>query len=181
MNRIRTLLVAALVLGISSIVSAQEPEREKPAEPEAPKAAPAPKPQEPKEAKPEKAEKPEPEKQPKEKPSKDAMKPAHEDKAAKEQMIQGGGSRKGGHIPDPQFKSSFGRQHSFSVNRVITQRTVVVNQTQFVYGGYTFLFVDPWPAEWAYTDDCYIDYINEEYVLVDVLHPGVYVALVVVS
>lgn len=179
MNRIRTLLVAGLVLGISSLVTAQEPARDKP-EQEAPKAAPAQRPEEPK-AKPEEPKMAKPEKQENEKPPKDAAKPAHEEKGAKEESARGGPSGKGAHIPEPRFKANFGRQHSFTVSRVITQRTVVVNQTQFVYGGYTFLFVDPWPAEWAYTDDCYIDYINDEYVLVDVVHPGMYVALVVVS
>jgi YD repeat-containing protein len=25
--------------------------------------------------------------------------------------------------------------------------TIVPNQTQFVYAGYTFIFLDPWPAD----------------------------------
>lgn len=176
MNIIRTLLVAGLVLGISSLVSAQEPEREKPSEPEAPKAAPAPRQEQPREAKPEKQEN--------EKAPKDEAKPTHEEKGGKKQAAHGGpagNSGKGNHIPDSRFKANFGKQHAFVVNRVITQRTVVVGQTQFVYGGYTFLFADPWPAEWAYTDDCYIDYVNDEYVLVDVVHPGMFVELVIVS
>ena len=42
------------------------------------------------------------------------------------------------------------------------------------------MFVDPWPVEWVYTDDCYIEYIDGDYFLFDVLHPGVRVALFVV-
>jgi hypothetical protein len=80
------------------------------------------------------------------------------------------------HIPDEKFRANFGRQHTFVVNRPV----VVQGQPQFVYGGYTFVFVDPWPVEWAYTDDCYIDYIDGDYFLFDVLHPGVRVALFVV-
>ena len=66
-------------------------------------------------------------------------------------------------IPDPKFKANFGRQHSFKVNRVINQTTVVAGQTQFIYGGYTFVILDPWPAEWLFTDDVYIDYVDDDY------------------
>jgi hypothetical protein len=50
-----------------------------------------------------------------------------------------------------------------------------VNQAQpaFVYSGYTFELADPWPTEWSYDDDCYIDYVDENYYLFDVYHPGV--------
>jgi len=34
---------------------------------------------------------------------------------------------------------------------------------------------------WAYADDCYIDFIDGEYVLIDLLHPGVQIVLVVVD
>ena len=37
-----------------------------------------------------------------------------------------------------------------------------------------------WPGDWAYTDDCYVDYIDGEYFLFDVLHPGIRIALFVV-
>ncbi len=82
---------------------------------------------------------------------------------------------KGGHIPDDKFRSDFGRSHTFHVSRPV----IVNNQPTFNYGGYSFIMVDPWPVGWAYTDDCYIDYIDGEYFLFDVLHPGVHVALFV--
>jgi hypothetical protein len=82
---------------------------------------------------------------------------------------------KGGHIPDDKFRSSFGRSHSFHPSRP----TVVGGRPTFVYGGYSFILVDAWPAEWAYTDDCYIDYVDGEYFLFDLLHPGVRIALFV--
>jgi len=82
---------------------------------------------------------------------------------------------KGGHIPDDKFRAHFGQGHHFSARGV-----VVAGQPQFQYGGYTFEFVDAWPAGWAYTDDCYIDYIDGEYFLFDLLHPGVRIALFVV-
>lgn len=82
---------------------------------------------------------------------------------------------KGGHIPDDKFRSHFGKSHTFHPSRP----TIVNNQPTFVYGGYSFVMVDPWPAEWAYTDDCYIDYVDGEYFLFDLLHPGVRIALFV--
>jgi hypothetical protein len=82
---------------------------------------------------------------------------------------------KGGHIPDDKFRSNFGRGHTFHVSRPV----IVNNQPTFNYGGYSFIMVDPWPLGWAYTDDCYIDYIDGEYFLFDLLHPGVRVALMV--
>lgn len=83
---------------------------------------------------------------------------------------------KGGHIPDDKFRSSFGRGHAFKV-----QRPVAVEGGQgFVYGGYSFVLVDAWPPDWAYTDDCYVDYIDGEYWLFDLFHPGVRIALMVV-
>ncbi len=81
---------------------------------------------------------------------------------------------KGGHIPDDKFRAHFGQAHHFRARGVI-----VAGQPRFRYGGYTFEFVDAWPAGWGYTDDCYIDYIDGEYFLFDVLHPGVRIALVV--
>lgn len=83
---------------------------------------------------------------------------------------------KGGHIPDDRFRANFGRGHAFKV-----QRPVQVEGGQgFVYGGYSFVLVDAWPPDWAYTDDCYVDYIDGEYFLFDLFHPGVRIALFVV-
>jgi hypothetical protein len=85
------------------------------------------------------------------------------------------GNGKGGHIPDKDFHAHFGRSHTF------TAKTVIVSgQPQFQYSGYSFQLVDAWPVGWAYTDDCYIDYIDGGYFLFDLLHPGVQVAVIVV-
>jgi hypothetical protein len=92
------------------------------------------------------------------------------------QHAQRAENQHGGRIPDDKFRSNFGRQHTFAVNHP----TVVGGQPHFQYGGYSFTIVDAWPAGWAYTDQCYIDYIDGEYFLFDLLHPGVQVALVVV-
>jgi len=86
---------------------------------------------------------------------------------------------KGARIPNDQLKAHFGQPHRFAANRVITTTAIVPNQTQFVYFGYTFIFVDPWPAEWLLTDDCFIDFVDDEYFLFDALHPGIRVALII--
>jgi hypothetical protein len=106
--------------------------------------------------------------------SRDQMKPEgqeHPEQRAEHARPAG----KGGHIPDDKFKSHFGRGHHFRAQGVIVQ-----GQPQFQYGGYSFELVDAWPADWAYTDDCYIDYIDGEYFLFDLLHPGVRIAVFVV-
>jgi hypothetical protein len=80
-----------------------------------------------------------------------------------------------GRIPDDKFRAHFGRQHTFSVHT-----TTVGGRPRFQYGGYNFNIVEVWPADWAYTDDCYVDYIDGEYFLFDLRHPGVRLALEVV-
>jgi hypothetical protein len=184
MNRSRILLVAVLVLGVSSLVFSQDQDKEPKAPPqqEAPRDVAPPRSDEAKTPKPEKQEVQKPENQ---KPDKDNGKANREEKdmnnGDRTQNAKARPVGKSAHIPDAKFKSNFGQQHKFAATRVITQRTIVAGQTQFVYSGYTFMIMDPWPAEWAYSDDCYIDYMNDEYVLVDVLHPGIYITLFVVS
>jgi hypothetical protein len=181
MKRISTALASALFLCLVVPMYAQQEEPKHPpaAAPrqEQPEAAPTQeqrKDQEP-QAKPEK-QKEEPAKESKEQPK--ANKEEHAQSAQKGQAKVGG---KGGHIPDARFKADFGRQHTFAVNRVITTTRIVPQQTQFVYSGFTFVFVDPWPAGWAFTDDCYIEFVDDRYLLFDELHPEVQVALLVVE
>jgi hypothetical protein len=82
----------------------------------------------------------------------------------------------GGRIPDDKFRAHFGRGHTFHPSRP----QVVNGQPQFQYGGYSFIMVEAWPVGWAYSDDCYIDYVDGEYFLFDLLHPGVRISLTVV-
>jgi len=79
-------------------------------------------------------------------------------------------------IPDDRFRAHFGHEHTFVVNRV----TIVNGAPRFQYGGYWFVIADPWPSGWYYTDDCYIDFIDGEYFLFDLAHPGVRIAINVV-
>jgi hypothetical protein len=76
-----------------------------------------------------------------------------------------------GRIPDDRFRASFGREHHFRVGHFDNRR--------FQYGGYWFSFNEGWPVGWAYTDDFYIDFIDGQYYLIDLSHPGVQLLLVV--
>jgi len=93
-----------------------------------------------------------------------------------QQHMQGRPAGKSAHIPDERFHSNFGRSHTFTVQRT----TVVEGRPGFVYGGYSFVLVDAWPADWSYSDDCYVEYVDGDYFLFNLLHPGVRVALFVV-
>ncbi len=155
-------LSLSVLLGTSSLIYSQEqhedakpqeetrPEASKPAQDEA-----------------------KPEKQNQDKPARNDEKPVKQEdsKGAKQSA-----DNRGGRIPDDKFRAHFGRQHTFVVNHP----TVVGGQPRFQYGGYSFVIVDAWPVGWAYTDQCYIDYIDGQYFLFDLLHPGVQIALTVV-
>jgi len=108
-----------------------------------------------------------------------AQKDEHGQKAEEQHAMQGKDEKREGkaaRIPEERFRASYGRQHVFHVNRV----TVVDGSPHFAYGGYNFILIEPWPVGWAYTDDCYIDYVDGEYFLFDLLHPGVRIAINVV-
>ena len=123
------------------------------------------------EAKPPKEERQEPKQEQKEENRQGReMKPAQQEGHA-------GPARKSAHIPDEKFRAQFGREHHFAVRRPV----MVEGAPGFFYGGYSFVLVDAWPAEWAYDDDCYVDYVDGEYFLFDLRHPGVRIALMVVE
>ena len=123
--------------------------------------------------------KPEPKRQDEEKPRKQ-QEPNRQPEEVKQQEHRDQShpdkpAGKGTRIPDDKFREHFGREHTVVIKRPV----IVEGQPRFQYGGYWFVISDPWPAEWAYTDQCYIDYVDGEYFLFDLLHPGVRVALVV--
>src|SRR5579864_2275816 len=171
MNRIKTYAVGVLFVLFAAFAWAQEPRDESKSPQQEPakqeEARPEPKreaapPAHQNETKPpqqEEAKPPKSERQESAKPPREESKPAHEQhgqEPAKGQAAQSGGharpSGKSTHIPDQKFKATFGRQHTIKANQVITQTTVVPGQTQFVYGGYTFVILVPWPADWMFTD-----------------------------
>jgi outer membrane biosynthesis protein TonB len=199
MNQIRFALAIALFasLAFSALIVAQEsgppnqePNKHEVSPPRQPEATPPGKQEEEKPPKHPETKLPEPqpetkppktEKQEVPRPSKEEKNPAHEQHGTSMQQGKARPAGKSAHIPDPQFKAHFGKKHTFAVTRVVTTTTIVPNQTQFVYVGYTFVFLDPWPADWLFTDECYIDYVDDEYFLFDVFHPGIRVALFVVG
>jgi len=78
-----------------------------------------------------------------------------------------------GRIPDDRFRASFGREHTFHVNRA----DFAAGSRRFQYGGYWFAMVEPWPVAWLYTDNVYVDFMNGGYFLCDPVHPGVYLSI----
>lgn len=200
LTRLFSTAALSLLLGSTAFLYAQDEHNEpKPQEPRQDEARPQPEAAKPeREAKPPKQDEAKPPKQdetkPREemKPKQDEMKPkqddsrprAQEDSKAPKQgdrvqqqnRDQHQASQGRGHIPDDKFHSHFGRQHTFTVKRT----TIIEGRPRFDYGGYSFELVEAWPAEWAYSDDCYVDYIDGEYFLFDLLHPGIRLAIVVI-
>jgi hypothetical protein len=172
---IRIFLLTSLLGGSGLIYAQDHPDDAKPAQeeprPEATKPAHD-------EAAPPRQEEVKPPKQDDVKPPKDEDKPAKQDdaKPSKQAEKAQGADNQHGRIPDDKFRAHFGRQHTLVINKT----TVVNGQPRFQYSGYWFTIVDPWPVGWAYTDQCYIDYIDGQYFLFDLLHPGVQVAITVV-
>jgi hypothetical protein len=170
------IVILSMLVGVSALAYAQDDKSqdEKPRQEE-----PKPEPKQ-DEAKPPRQDETKPAKQEKQEAKQkqeqqQEQKESHGQAKSDEQAAHARPAGKGGHIPDDKFRAHFGRSHTFTAKTVI-----VSSQRQFQYSGYTFEFVDPWPAEWAYTDDCYIDYIDGEYFLFDLLHPGVRIAVFVV-
>jgi hypothetical protein len=167
--------VLSLLLGAPAFISAQDDAKPKQDEPKAQDQVKPPQGDEdrPKDMKPQDA-KPQ-ETKPGDNKREDEKTPKNESTDHPEQNA-GAAHPQSAHIPDDKFRAHFGREHTV----VIKQPVIVGGQPRFQSGGYWFIISDPWPAGWAYTDTCYVDYIDGEYFLFDLLHPGVRVALVVV-
>jgi hypothetical protein len=97
------------------------------------------------------------------------------DRADEHQAPVNAGNR-GGRVPEEHFRAHFGRQHTFVISRPV----IIDNRPRFQYSGYWFEIVDSWPSDWAYTDECYIDYVDDGYYLFDPYHPGMRITVIVV-
>jgi flagellar motor protein MotB len=89
-------------------------------------------------------------------------------------VVQGqrdGGGNGGRTIKEADFRAHFGREHAFRVARRDDRR--------FNYGGYWFVYNDPWPAGWSYSDEVYVDEIDGQYYLIDPVHPGIRLLVIV--
>jgi DNA mismatch repair ATPase MutL len=95
---------------------------------------------------------------------------------SQEQSAQSSGHGGGGRIPDDRFHAHFGREHHFHVGHP----QIVEGRPHFEYGGYSFIIVQAWPADWGYDDDVYIVDDGGVYYLCDVAHAGVQLELDVV-
>ncbi|SRR5579862_5961134 len=135
----------------------------------------------------EKQAKPEEKKAEQEKSAKPEEKQAQEEKHAKpekqaqheeqhEQPVQRADNRNHGRIPDDRFRANFGREHVFIINRPV----IVEGAPRFRYGGYWFGFGQPWPQEWAYSDNVYLDFVDGGYYLYNPVHPGIRIVINVI-
>jgi hypothetical protein len=87
------------------------------------------------------------------------------------QAQRDGGNHSARRIREEDFHTHFGRQHTFRVARRDDRR--------FNYGGYWFVYSQPWPYDWNYDDDVYVDEVDGEYYLIDPVHPGPRLLIVV--
>jgi hypothetical protein len=101
----------------------------------------------------------------------DKQQVARQDHAQNEQAQRDGGNRNTHRISEQDFHAHFGREHTFRVARS--------NDHRFNYGGYYWVYNDPWPSGWAYTDAVYVDEIDGEYYLIDPVHPGLRLLIVI--
>jgi hypothetical protein len=165
--RFLSLVILSILVGSSALVYAQDDKQQEDKPPRQEEPNPQPKQDE---AKP-----PAQEKQAQKQEQKDSRDQAKPQDHPEQQADHARPAGKSARIPDDKFRAHFGHSHTF------TAKTVIVSgRPQFQYGGYNFTLVDAWPVGWAYTDNCYIDYIDGEYFLFDLLHPGVRMAIVVV-
>jgi hypothetical protein len=81
-----------------------------------------------------------------------------------------------GRIPEDRFRDNFGEGHRF----VIREPVMVGGYSRFQYSGFWFGFVNPWPVDWYYTDDVYVDYIDGGYYLCNPYYPGERISISVV-
>jgi len=92
--------------------------------------------------------------------------------ARSEPQEQRAGGNGAGRIPDDRFRAKFGQEHRFRVSQADYTR-----DRRFQYGGYWFGFVDPWPANWLYSQDVFVVDIDGAYYLCNSMYPGVNIAL----
>jgi len=94
---------------------------------------------------------------------------AHQQQSGRNDADRGKGHR----IPEEKFRASFGTDHHFHVGHHDNRR--------FAYGGYSFEYVEAWPADWSDDDDVYIVLIGDDYYLVDARHTEVRLRIILVD
>jgi Ni/Co efflux regulator RcnB len=80
-----------------------------------------------------------------------------------------------GRISDEHYRAHFGRGHEFRMVRFRMEG----GYHRFAYGGYTFGFVQPWPARWRHDDRVYVEYLDGGYFLCNPRYPGIRISLTI--
>jgi len=78
-----------------------------------------------------------------------------------------------GQISDARYHAHFGNTHAF---RMIRPR-MIDGYNRFQYSGYWFGYNEPWPSDWAYTDQVYVQYVDNSYYLYNTRRPGIHITL----
>jgi hypothetical protein len=76
-------------------------------------------------------------------------------------------------IPEEHFRAHFGHEHRF----VIVRPVIVAGHPRFQYDGYWFAIAAPLPRGWRYSDEVYVDYVDDNYYVCSPAHPGVHVSI----
>ena len=171
-----------LLLAGAPALAGQEPDKDKPKEEprkqeepkKAPKPAEKPKPQP--AAHPHDNNHPKPEAEHKTPPPKPAQHPdnrAQDQQRAKqtEQHSDHNAQQQHRRVPEATFRASFGHEHHFHVERRDDRR--------FNYSGFWFTYAEPWPGDWDYNDDVYIEDVDGQYYLLNPRRPGVRLIVVI--
>jgi len=91
------------------------------------------------------------------------------------------GGYNGYRIPDTRYRSNFGPNHYFRINRYPME--LYGGYPRFQYGGFWFGFMDPWPeywsADWYDNDDVYVVYSDDGYYLYNRRYPRDRIAITV--
>ena len=89
------------------------------------------------------------------------------------QTWQQRGGYNGDRIPEDRYRGNFGPDHSFRIYR--NPVVVAGGYPGFLYGGFYFSVVDPWPQYWSTNwyenDDVYVDYSGDGYYLYNRRYP----------
>jgi hypothetical protein len=98
---------------------------------------------------------------------------AQQDQHTAQQAQRDSGNRNVRRIRDEDFHARFGSHHHFHVHPG--------GDLRFHNSGYWFELSEPWPAGWSYGDDVYVQDFDDNYYLVDPLHPEIRVLVYVVG
>ena len=103
------------------------------------------------------------------------MKKREKQERKRQHAVAGNHGNHYGRISDERYRAHFGHKHQF---RMVRFRRVE-GYNRFAYSGYTFGFVQPWPAGWFRNDDVYVEYVDGGYYLCNPRQPGIRITLTI--